>query len=536
MGQVLDFVSKNKGLAAVALLVLLSGCAGRAVSFTAPYDNGQCQRLWSALEEEIQERQVADASTARVQGFPYLRGNRYLQALAERAGDQQEQAFVLEEMRRLDLQQRALETARLPQPVLREVVGTGTAVDQVQLAATLDGCSAEFLAADQGRPDFFHQVSRGLELDRDYSLWLRGVGLYPLTSLVVDYVAQRAQAKMIDQLSGPALPAAELVQYGPEVGPAPAPVDPAALVRRGRRPPLLSLDLAGQDKDALARHFAPLLTMADGDAANRFGRLVRDAGGFTVDAQDAVVYYYFSHAFVQGIPALQITYAIWFAERTDPAPWFEHGRLDGLLFRVTLDWQGRPVFVDVAFQCGCYHFVLYADDLVRGPRDDGPGFQPYVGGIFPVPQGEKRLRFTVNGGWHQITRVEAAAPPPTGATYRLLPYEELEAFRQGDEVISLFNSQGRVPGTNRLERFFLFPMGIPKVGAMRQRGRQPITLIGRAYFDDPHLFDRAFAYWLPPPARAEVLAGPRSGPSAAAAGGQPDPAAVVGEGNQGRSE
>lgn len=524
MGQVLDFVCKNRGLAAVALLVTMTGCSGRAVPFPATYDNGQCQGLWSALEEQIQERQVADAATARVQGFPYLRGNRYLQALAEQAGDQEAQTFVLEEMRALDLRQRGVEAARIPQPLLRQAVGAGPAADPALLATTLDACSRQFLAADLGRPDFFDQVQGGLELDRDYSLWLRSVGLYPLTALVVDFVAERAQAEMIDQLSQPALPAAALVHYGPDNSTHLAPGEPAALLRRGRRPPLLSLELADGEKAALARHFAPLVTMANGDKANRFGRVVRDDQGFTVDEQDAVVYYYFSNAFVQGIPALQITYAIWFAERTDPAPWFEHGRLDGLLFRVTLDWQGRPVFVDVAFQCGCYHFVLYAGEQVMGPRADGPGFQPYVGGTFPVPQGEKRLRFTVNAGWHQIARVEAAPAPATGSFYRLLPYEELEAFRHGDEVISLFDSQGRVPGTNRLERFFLFPMGIPKVGAMRQRGRQPITLIGRAYLDDPHLFDRAFAYRQPPPARAEVLAGPLSGAPTAVRGQGADPA------------
>jgi hypothetical protein len=40
----------------------------------------------------------------------------------------------------------------------------------------------------------------------------------------------------------------------------------------------------------------------------------------------------------------------------------------------------------------------------------------------------------------------------------------------------------------------LFPMGVPDVGSMRQRGHQAIRLVGRSYFDDPELFDRNFIF------------------------------------------
>ncbi len=37
-------------------------------------------------------------------------------------------------------------------------------------------------------------------------------------------------------------------------------------------------------------------------------------------------------------------------------------------------------------------------------------------------------------------------------------------------------------------------MGIPDVGSMRQRGHHAIKLVGRAYFDDPDLFDLNFEF------------------------------------------
>jgi len=99
----------------------------------------------------------------------------------------------------------------------------------------------------------------------------------------------------------------------------------------------------------------------------------------------------------------------------------------------------------------------------------------------------------VNSGWHQVQRLlvfrEAAAP----VFYDLLPYEVLESLpTQNGPGKSLFNSEGIVPGTERNERFFLFPMGVPSVGSMRQRGHQAIDFIGKAHFDDPDLFERNF--------------------------------------------
>ena len=37
-------------------------------------------------------------------------------------------------------------------------------------------------------------------------------------------------------------------------------------------------------------------------------------------------------------------------------------------------------------------------------------------------------------------------------------------------------------------------MGIPDVGSMRQRGHHAIKLVGRAYFDDPLLFEKSFEF------------------------------------------
>jgi hypothetical protein len=71
----------------------------------------------------------------------------------------------------------------------------------------------------------------------------------------------------------------------------------------------------------------------------------------------------------------------------------------------------------------------------------------------------------------------------------------LEALPQeGSQTKSIFDAKGIVKGSERVERFILFSMGIPAIGSMRQRGHHAIELIGRAHFDDPDLFDQSFIF------------------------------------------
>ena len=56
----------------------------------------------------------------------------------------------------------------------------------------------------------------------------------------------------------------------------------------------------------------------------------------------------------------------------------------------------------------------------------------------------------------------------------------------------LFGTDGIIAGTERLERFLLWPTGIANPGAMRQWGTHATAFVGRRHFDDPDLLDRAF--------------------------------------------
>jgi hypothetical protein len=58
---------------------------------------------------------------------------------------------------------------------------------------------------------------------------------------------------------------------------------------------------------------------------------------------------------------------------------------------------------------------------------------------------------------------------------------------------SAFNRYGIIPGTERLERFILWPTGVLSPGAMRQWGRHAVAFVGRRHFDDPFYLNQMYA-------------------------------------------
>jgi len=56
----------------------------------------------------------------------------------------------------------------------------------------------------------------------------------------------------------------------------------------------------------------------------------------------------------------------------------------------------------------------------------------------------------------------------------------------------LYGPDGVVAGTERAERWLIWPMGVPAPGAMRQWGHHATAFIGRRHFDDPDLLTRLF--------------------------------------------
>ncbi len=91
----------------------------------------------------------------------------------------------------------------------------------------------------------------------------------------------------------------------------------------------------------------------------------------------------------------------------------------------------------------------------------------------------------------------AAAPGGEGTAYAFADYDGLRALPVAGGSRSAFRPDGLVPGTERGERVFFWPMGVPSAGAMRQWGHHATAFVGRRHFDDVDLIERRFRL-LPP--------------------------------------
>jgi hypothetical protein len=483
--------------------LLLVGCAhvdSIKVSALVPRDQ-PCATFLSKLEETVAEHGVRDASTTVVPGFPYLRVNRFYQALGERARQSDEREQWVDGMRRLYRGSLQKEIGNLPAEVYSiPSDGHPVAMRKEALLERAESCSDVLYASDRKIPEFHSLVGSMSRVPDEYSSPMRILGIHPLASLpviaVTDGVRKRirkAFEKSLDRLpvSG------TITAYRPAGwGKRPDEIIQEAFDRASDNP-LRIPTFTKEEENELARDFAPVFFVDVTAGYDRPGAIeVRDQR-FDVDSGRPTLYFYASYGLKGDRPILQLNYVLWFGERAGKkAPWIERGHLDGLTVRVSLTPEGKPFLMDFMNNCGCYH--LFVPDRAAVARVKTRRFKldPFVPQWLPPLSGSERYGVRVNSGWHQVERVLSVEEISGKAVdYGLAPYEEIESLEGPRGLrMSLFTQRGIAKGTGRIEPLIFFSMGIPSVGSMRQRGHHAIDLVGRAHFDDPHLMNRTFVF------------------------------------------
>ncbi|MEJ2366412.1 MAG: hypothetical protein P8017_17390, partial [Deltaproteobacteria bacterium] len=83
--------------------------------------------------------------------------------------------------------------------------------------------------------------------------------------------------------------------------------------------------------------------------------------------------------------------------------------------------------------------------------------------------------------------------PSKSIFYPLVDYGELLSLplpKGGAK--SMFSENSIAPGSQRLERWILWPTGVLSPGAMRQWGRHAVAFVGKRHFDDPYFMEKMF--------------------------------------------
>jgi hypothetical protein len=484
------------------LIVFSQGCASRV---TYRFENNaqrppETVHFFSELDTTVYQSGVRHGADFQVSGFPYLRANRFLVSLKERLENDAQKNQWLLLMHQLDIAARKAEIQNLPEnEVQRLAAAFGIEPDRNSLFAYLIDQSGKLLAHDQRQPDFFAVLEVAVQNSSEYSTLMRVFGLYPLAAIPVAIVTLRVNDEIAEwhQLpEGERTPLGTIIAYGPADGLDFSGPEVRKIMKRSRQNPLaIPLPSAGDQKKLLAI-FAPLIIQDLAGDYDQLGAVVWTDKQISVNPDQPLMYYYFSHAYLRNNPVLQINYVIWYSKRGGPnAPRIERGNMDGLTIRVSLDEDGSPFMVDIMNNCGCYHIYVPHKERIERIRPVPLAIDAFVPAWLPDDYPRQRLAIRVISGWHQVAHVSSASMPLDARPYELVPYDQLEILpKDGARHESIFNARGIGKYTERLESDIFIPMGVPQVGRMRQRGHHAVKFVGRAHFDDPHLFNNHFKF------------------------------------------
>ena len=489
---------------ALAAALAAGGCASLQGDFNAHLQSPSetvrdCAQWYRAVDQAVDEAGVPDAQYRRLSGFPYLRVDRPLSALRERAGRSEAalQAYA-ERMLELDLDARRHELDNLPRAGFEALPGMGRDLTRGYALRRTRECGRLLREIDLAKPQARRALLALSTVPDDYSSGLRAVGLYFLVRLPFASGVRRweEETRGAFRAEAPAGGGVTRVRYTPPAGATLPREMVAGILDRARFDPLGLPLLSDRELHALATTYAPSFDVAIAADYDRFGlmRWPRNAEGLVVDASEAAVYVHPAYTRYADQMLLQIVYTIWFAER--PAQGgidLLSGRLDGVMWRVTLAPDGEPLLYDSIHPCGCYHQFFPTPRAHAREAPDRLEEWAFVPQTLPRIEHDQRPVVSIASGSHYIERVTLERGRDSVVRYAFYPYDELRSLpRLEGGKRSAFGPDGLIAGTERSERLFYWPMGIASPGAMRQWGRHATAFVGRRHFDDADLFERRF--------------------------------------------
>ena len=486
----------------VSLSFMLQGCATlKSHSFLVKTKRPlEISQFFKELDKEVEITKTRNSANFPVKGFPYLRTNRFIVALKESLESEEQKVNWIEKMRQLDLKERGKEIRNLPKSSLKKLgIYTNGDDDPSSLIAIMNHYSQTLLEHDRDQFKFFETLQQVVSNRSEYSCLMRAAGLYPLykipvaigTKVVYDEFRHWHKSPLEElEVFG------EIKNFIPNKKVSFSSIKSSSIFIPEKRDKLDTLKLTEDEIMSLVSALAPHFTQDIADDYDRFGEVTWKNNQVTINTDKPTVYYYVTHSFIKNRPAIQINYAIWYLAREGPnAPWIEHGLLDGLTYRVTLDHDGQPVMADVMNSCGCYHLYFPSKDKLKKIVSFPFAFDPLVPAMLPKEFPKEKLSLRINSGWHQVQKIYTNGDDIDAGTYQLLPYDILESLPKSKSVTeSVFNEIGIMKNSTRIEPLIFFPMGIYDIGYMRQRGHHAVKMIGNAHFTDHDFFDSNFEF------------------------------------------
>lgn len=492
------------GLAAI-LFLAAGGCATvRVESASASAAETECRAALATIDAAVTADGAGDGMSTRIDGFPYLRVNRLLASYRDELAHPDAERFWVDRLLELDRAARSVELANLRSAArdrLRVDLGLGPSAES--LTELVVRCGRVLREADDRAPSRLAALRARAVVPDDYSLAQRVMGLYPVVSLPF---AQGVRSWERTTAASFAMPIENvpvrgmLWSYSPAVGEVAPRARIADIIARAEANPLRIPLPGGADLETLVRTFAPVFEIDSLTDDDRIGApRLSDDGSPRIDTRRPTVYVRVTATRVAERALLQIVYSVWFPARPKSGPFdLLGGTLDGLIWRVTLAPDGSPLVFDTIHACGCYHLFFPSPAATpKAPPASNEEFVFVPQRLAPMPEGA-RVVLRIESRTHYLQRVSFEPARIRAVPYELAGEDDLRSLAIGlGERRSLYGPEGLVPGTERGERWFFWPMGIASAGAMRQYGRHATAFVGRRHFDDARLIEERFRLALP---------------------------------------
>jgi len=481
---------------ACCLVLLIQGCAP-----LKPYpdallsgEDGTCQRWFENIEATLNEYDLNDPETVRINGFPHLRVSRFLASMGESTTSNEAFAEWLEHMRQLDATGKKLEFANLPASARQQLASKMPVEGSFE--QVLEHCGKRLNKLSLNNPEHKQRLLEQAQVPDAYQSWKRVAGLYPLARYAASIAIERLHRNLDASFKIPlaTLPRqGELIRYSPPHSNPLPPEHIAAMLNSAYDNPLGIPHLTSLQLQQLLAHFAPAWEIDTRNDTDKIGAVALDSDQQPrIDINQPTTYVAHRYARWHGRVVLQLIYQIWLPAREKTGMMDLYGGpLDSLIWRITLDPEGVPIAFDSIHGCGCYYLLFPSQGYRAVPPKDGaePVLSPKS---IPTIAPGRRLLLRLQSRTHYLQQVSFVDDASEVATRNYL-FDDVEQLRSlpmpNGSKRSLYNNDGIIDASERAERFLLWPYGIVSPGAMRQWGTHAIAFIGRRHFDDPFLLE-----------------------------------------------
>ena len=473
------------------------GCAYTPQTVRSPYLGhatpvGQCADFFAILDQTVKQAGVRDPGEFRLKNHPYLRMNRFLASFATEIDDEAAFDDWVKRLQRLDQKARFFEIANLPAQSLSNLYSK---IGEIDIRKKVIRCGDILKATDFEDADQRRKFKAEVKPFDDYLLLRRILGLYPIASMFVTSGVYRYQDEVYKTFSNQPPSGWQKIRYVPAVSTDSQP-SASDILKTVGRDAIGIPEYSSKDLKTLFDFFAPVWEVQTEGDFDRIGTPFWTADkNLAIDTNRPIGFQRLSFSRFKGKILTQLNYVVWFPARPKEGAFDIYGGLlDGLIYRVTLDSDGHALLYGTVHNCGCYH-KFYPTDRLQVLKKSAYAEKPLVLMAPAAEQDSVRMVVALETRTHYVKSLYTLPREVKTAaiSYSFADYDQLRSLKYSErEHRSFFREDSIVPGSERLERYLLWPTGVLSPGAMRQWGRHSVAFVGKRHFDDPNLIENIF--------------------------------------------